>query len=97
MAEWLSLRSTAGSPVFRQFESWARTWHCSSSHAEAASHVPQLEGPTKDTTMYRGALGRKRKKKKDDKVTVTVRLEGPSYLQSIVLTPASRNRTSKAL
>uniref|UniRef100_A0A9L0T2L7 TAR DNA binding protein n=1 Tax=Equus caballus TaxID=9796 RepID=A0A9L0T2L7_HORSE len=35
-----------GGPVFRWFESWARTWHCSSNHAEAASHMPQLEGPT---------------------------------------------------
>ena len=39
-------RSTAGGPVFRWFEAWARTWHCSSNHAEAASHMPQLEGPT---------------------------------------------------
>ena len=38
--------SAAGGPVFRWFESWARTWHCSSDHAEAASHMPQLEGPT---------------------------------------------------
>ena len=38
--------STAGGPVFHWFESWARTWHCSSDHAEAASHMPQLEGPT---------------------------------------------------
>ena len=56
-------RSAAGGPVFRWFESWVRTWHCSSDHAEAAYHMPQLEGPTtKYTTMYRGALGRKRKK-----------------------------------
>src|SRR3712207_406367 len=56
-------RSAAGGPVFRWFESWARTWHCSSDHAEAASHMPQLEGPTtKYTTMYRGDLGRKRRK-----------------------------------
>ena len=39
-------RSAAGVPVFRWFESWARTWHCSSDHAEAASHIPQLEEPT---------------------------------------------------
>ena len=38
--------SAAGSPAFRRFESWVQTWHCSSSHAEAASHMPQLEGPT---------------------------------------------------
>ncbi len=57
-------RSAAGGPVFRWFESWARTWHCSSGHAEAASHLPQPEGSTteKYTTMYQGALGRKRKK-----------------------------------
>ena len=40
------LRSAAGGPVFRWFESWARTWHCSSNHAEVASHMPQLEEPT---------------------------------------------------
>ena len=39
-------RSAAGGPVFRWFGSWARTWHCSSDHAEAASRMPQLEGPT---------------------------------------------------
>uniref|UniRef100_A0A9L0SBL1 Uncharacterized protein n=1 Tax=Equus caballus TaxID=9796 RepID=A0A9L0SBL1_HORSE len=38
--------SAAGGPVFRWFESWAQTWHCSSNHAEAASHMPQLGGPT---------------------------------------------------
>ena len=57
--------SAAGGPVFRWFESWAWTWHCSSNHAEAASHMPQLERThnEEDTTLYRGALGRKRKKK----------------------------------
>ena len=40
------VRSAAGSLVFHWFESWARTWHCSSNPTEAASHVPQLEGPT---------------------------------------------------
>ena len=59
--------AAAGGPVFRWFESWARTWHCSSNHAEAASHMPQLERTHNEeyTTMYRGALGRKRKKKKN--------------------------------
>src|SRR3712207_8360300 len=38
-------RSPAGGPVFCWFESWVRTWHCSSDHAEAASHMPQLEEP----------------------------------------------------
>ena len=36
---------------FRQFESWAQTWHCSPSHAEAASHMPQLEGLTTKNTQ----------------------------------------------
>ena len=36
----------AGGPVFRQFQSWVRTWHCSSNNAEAASHMSQLERPT---------------------------------------------------
>src|SRR3712207_9410387 len=59
-------RSAAGGPVFRWFESWARTWHCSSDHAEAASHMPQLEGPTtKNTQLCTGGLwGEKGKNKK---------------------------------
>ena len=51
------VRSAAGGPVFRWFESWARAWHCSSNHAEAASHVPQLEGPTtKNIQLCTGGL-----------------------------------------
>ena len=59
------LYSTAGGPVFHQFESWARTWHHSSSHAAAASHMPQLEGPTtKNTQLCTGDLwGEKGKNK----------------------------------
>ena len=58
-------RSAAGGPVFRRFESWARTWHCSSDHAEAASHMPQLEEPTtKNTQLCTGGLwGEKGKNK----------------------------------
>ena len=57
-------RSAAGGPVFRWFESWARTWHCSSNHAEAASHMPQLEGPTTKNIQLctRGLWGEKGKK-----------------------------------
>ena len=57
-------RSAAGGPVFCWFESWARTWHCSSGHAEAASHMPQLEGPTtKNIQLCTGGLwGEKGKK-----------------------------------
>src|SRR3712207_2257547 len=59
-------RSAAGGRVFRQFESWARTWHCSSDHAEAASHMPQLEEPTtKNAQLCTGGLwGEKGKNKK---------------------------------
>ncbi|XP_070434205.1 gamma-secretase subunit APH-1B isoform X2 [Equus przewalskii] len=54
----------SGGPVFRRFESWARTWHCSSDHAEAASHMPQLEEPTtKNTQLYvPGGFGEKKEK-----------------------------------
>ena len=56
--------SAAGGPVFRWFESWARTWHCSSNHAEAASHMPQLEGPTtKNIQLCPGGLWREKGKK----------------------------------
>ena len=57
-------RSAAEGPVFCWFESWVRTWHCSSSHAEAASHMPQLEGlTTKNIQLCTGGLwGEKGKK-----------------------------------
>ena len=56
--------SAAGGPVFRQFESWAWTWYRSSSHAEVASHMPQLEGPTTKNIQLctRGLWGEKGKK-----------------------------------
>ena len=59
------MRSAAGGPVFRRFESWARTWHCSSNHAEAASHMPQLEWPTTKNIQLctRGLWGEKGKNK----------------------------------
>ena len=58
-------RSAAGGPVFRWFESWVRTSHCSSHHAEAVSHIPQLEGPTmKNIQLCTGGLwGEKGKNK----------------------------------
>ena len=63
------VRSTAGSPVFRQFESWARTWHCSSSHAEVASHMPQLEDPQLKIYNYvPGGFGEKKEKNKIFKI-----------------------------
>ena len=58
-------RSAAGGPVFRWFDSWAQRWHCSSSHAEAASHMPQLEGPTtKNIQLCPGGFGEKKEKNK---------------------------------
>ena len=53
-----------GGPGFHWFKSWVQTWHHSLSHAEAASHMPQLEGPTtKNIQLYTGGLwGEKGKK-----------------------------------
>ena len=53
-----------GSPGFCWFGSWALTWHCSSGHAEAASHIAQPEALT--TRIYNyvpGDFGEKKKKK----------------------------------
>ena len=56
-------RSASAAPGFCQFESWAQTWHCSSSHAEVASHMPQLEGPTtKNTQLCTRGLWEKKAK-----------------------------------
>ena len=66
MAEWLSTPLRCGGPRFLQFGSWARTWHRSSGHAEVASHMPQLEGPT--TRIYNYALGGFGEKKQKEKI-----------------------------
>ena len=50
VAEWLSLLT-----MLHPFTFWAQTWHCSSSHAEVASHIEILEEPT--TRIYNYALG----------------------------------------
>ena len=66
VAEWLSSRALLqAAQCFVRFESWARTWHCSSDHAKAASHMPQLEEPTtKNTQLCTGGLwGEKGKNK----------------------------------
>ena len=55
MAQWLIRVFHCGGSGFRWLGSWARTWHSSSGHTEAASHVPQLEGPT--TKIYNSVLG----------------------------------------
>ena len=67
VAEWLSSCALLqAAQCFFSFESWVRTWHCSSNHAEAASHVPQVQAPTTKNIQLctGGALGRKRKKKR---------------------------------
>ena len=57
--------STAVAQGFAGFGSWARTWHHSSNHAEAASYMPQLEGHT--TRIYNYVLGGFGEKKKETK------------------------------
>ena len=51
-------RSASAAPGFRRFKSWAGTRQHSSSHAEVASHMPQLEGPTtqKNKQLCTGGL-----------------------------------------
>src|SRR3712207_7037461 len=73
--------STADGPVFRWFESWARTWHCSSDHAEAASHMPQLEEPTtKNTQLCTGGLWGEKGKNKIRSEEHTSELQSRQYL-----------------
>ena len=56
-----------GNPGFHQFRSWAQTRHRSSGHAEAASHMPQLEGPTTEIYNYvLGGFGEKKQKEKKE-------------------------------
>ena len=55
-----------GGPGFHQLASWAQTWHRSSSHTEAASHIAQPEPRT--TRIYNyvpGGSGEKKKEKQD--------------------------------
>ena len=62
-----------GGPEFCRFGSWAWTWHGLSSHAEAASHVAQPEGPTSRIYNYiLGAFGEKKKKKKKKRLATVV-------------------------
>ena len=43
---WLRLCAVLRQPRVLLVWILVRTWHCSSGHAEAASQMPQLEGPT---------------------------------------------------
>ena len=50
------------------FGSWAQTWHHLSGHVEAASHIPQLEGPAaKIYNCVQGGFGETKQKKKKKK------------------------------
>ena len=60
MAKCLGLCAPLRQPGFCQFGSWAQT----SSHVEAASHMPQLEGPTtKNTQLCTWEFGEKKANK----------------------------------
>ena len=60
-------------PGFHWFGFWARTWHRSSGHVAAASHIAQPEGPQLQyTTMYWRGLGRKSRKKKKGRLATVV-------------------------
>ena len=53
--------------VAQGFAGGTLTWHCSSGHAEAASHIPQPEALTTRRYNYvPGGFGEKKKKKKKD-------------------------------
>ncbi|WP_261090198.1 hypothetical protein, partial [Streptococcus mitis] len=57
---------------------WAQTWHCSLGHVEAASHMPQLEGPT--TRRYNYVLGGFEEKRIFLKRLATGVSSGPIFL-----------------
>ena len=61
MTKRLSSSVPLHGPGFCRFGSWAQTQHRSPSHAEAASHIPQLEGPTtKNMQLCTGGLWEKK-------------------------------------
>ena len=64
VAKWFSSLHSSGQG-FHRFRSWTWTWHHSSGHVEAASHIPQLEALT--TRIYNhvpGNFGEKKVKKR---------------------------------
>ena len=68
VAKWLGLHALLRRPrillvQILDVDMWI--CHCSSSHAEASSHMAQLEGPT--TRIYNYLLGDFREKKKEKK------------------------------
>ena len=89
-APWLSgkvLVLRASSPGFRRFGSWAQTWHRSSGHAEAASHMTQSE--TLKTRIYNhvlGGFGEKKGKKEEE-----------DWQQLLAQVPIFKEKTQKKL
>ena len=65
MAEWLSSHTQLWQLGVSPVRIPGRTWHRSSGHAEVASHIVQLEGPT--TSIYNYVLGSFQEKKKEKK------------------------------
>ena len=64
MAEWLSFVLHFSGLGFLYFRSRAQTWHRSSGHAEAASHMPQLARHTAKIYNYvLGGFGEKNKRR----------------------------------
>ena len=70
MAEWLSSCVPLQQPGVHWFGSWAQTTHHSSGHAEAASHMEELEGPT--ARIYNYVLGLWGGKKKRERLATDV-------------------------
>ena len=64
MADWLSSLTPLGQPGVSPVRSWLQMWHCSSGHAEAASHIAQPEALTIRIHNYvLVGFGEKKKKK----------------------------------
>ena len=73
MAEWLSLHAPLWWPRVSLVRILGADMHHSSGHAEAASHMPQPEGPT--TKIYNyvlGGFGEKKKKKRRKRLATDV-------------------------
>ena len=97
VAGWLKFASsTAGGPVFRRFKSWGRTWHCSSNHAEAASHMPQLGGPTtKNIQLCTWVLWGKEKRKKKKSLKTKKKKRSLLKKKKVALTKLESTGTSQ--
>ena len=66
VAKWLHSRVPLWVPGFRQFGSWARTWH-HLSRAEIVSHIAQPEGTTRIHKYVLGGFGEMKKKEEKEK------------------------------